>query len=716
MANITVKLLIDPQKNSLTFNKNFRIFSTSDPVKGLTEFVEFLEDIIVTGSPASLDLANLTRQFRYSSNKLDWSLWYDVSPGNLGDAASAFFDPTNYYYFEVKYLYDDGTSNELISSIQVNEIKLRFKQAATASPATFTPTVACSDEKCESIIVNRDPTFRPYEVNSAIGMYQDMSYFTNQLYGHQVVYFRTLPESESGDYIFKEWTLYKNIDRKCIKVMVPKNAFPTNMPKYQEFGLDFQVPFEIHVDHRYFQSIFGSGSEPRKRDFLYFPLINRMFEIQGSYLHRGFMMSPTFWKIQLKKYSPNIDMLLKDDTRHFLENVIQSAETLFEGEVKADIKDATMPDQYKTISTTFDSSRRAIHPDVTTRPLKYTFNFANLIENYYDLSTIPLTELTYEILNESPILNTSMTLENLPSLNDKVVQKNDVIFAYQGSGIFAAWKNGALITNDKNYLGTSTMFCRVRGPFDYLPNHIGESEPGRYVRVEAYRDLTFKDQRDVLIDTVGGIDYARFKVRQTAVIYSAQPKLNETDSKHLSFTCLFNVPSSTDIVNFINGFDNESQTGVKISGQFVRYSSSMPEGDLNLEVVVNSQVKNYTIVNFKSGEWHALVVSLSNEYRQCGVYVYNIVEDPSDIINHTSFNKVFVNASSFSKTSFDLQQYYTLPTSNILISNLRLFNTMIKEEQHEFILSQQFVKDESMLLIIDNCRPQINLPFVAKNR
>jgi hypothetical protein len=220
----------------------------------------------------------------------------------------------------------------------------------------------------------------------------------------------------------------------------------------------------------------------------------------------------------------------------------------------------------------------------------------------------------------------------------------------------------------------------------------------------------------VLIDTVGGIDYARFKVRQTAVIYSAQPKLNETDSKHLSFTCLFNVPSSTDIVNFINGFDNESQTGVKISGQFVRYSSSMPEGDLNLEVVVNSQVKNYTIVNFKSGEWHALVVSLSNEYRQCGVYVYNIVEDPSDIINHTSFNKVFVNASSFSKTSFDLQQYYTLPTSNILISNLRLFNTMIKEEQHEFILSQQFVKDESMLLIIDNCRPQINLPFVAKNR
>jgi hypothetical protein len=50
------------------------------------------------------------------------------------------------------------------------------------------------------------------------------------------------------------------------------------------------------------------------------------------------------------------------------------------------------------------------------------------------------------------------------------------------------------------------------------------------------------------------------------------------------------------------------------------------------------------------------------------------------------------------------------------IANLRLFNTMIKEEQHEFILSQQFIKDESMLIIIDNCRPQLNIPYIAKNK
>lgn len=715
MAKTTVKLLIDPAKNSLTFSKNFRIFSTVDPVTGIIEFTDFVEDIITTNSPAAIDLANLKRYFRYSSNRLDWSLWYDVEPGNLGDAASIILDAHESYYFEVKYEYDDGTLNELSAVIQINEIKLRF-EVGTALPTTYAPVVSCSDERCTSIISNRDPSFRPYEVGSAIGMYQEISFFTNQLYGHQVVYFRTLPDTDSGDYIFKEWTLYKNVDRKCIKVLVPKNAFPSNAPKYTEFGLDFQLPFEIHLDHKYFQSIFGQGSEPRKRDFLYFPLINRMFEIQGSYLHRGFMMSPTFWKIQLKKFNPNIDMLLQDTTRTFLDNVILSSEQLFSEQVKDDIKDGTMPEQYTTISTTFDSSRRAIHPDLIQRPLRYTFNFASLIENYYDLSTVPFSDLTYEVTTTTNPTSTDQVLANLPSLDSTIVQQHDVILAYQSSDMYSAWRSNALLTNDKNIKGTNTLFCRVRGPFDTIPNNIGQSASGRYIRVEGYRNLTFRDQRDILIDVVGGKKYAKFKVRQTAVVYSAQPKFNTTTSKNLSYTSLFNVPSTAGAISFINGYDNETATGFKIDAQFIRYFNDQPEGDLDLTITINSQVKFYTIANFKSSAWHAIVVSISNEFKQCGVYVYSIEEDPSDIINHNDFKRIFSSASSLVPTEFDLTQYYTLPTSNLLISNIRLFNTMIKEEQHDFILSQQFIKDESMLLLIDNCRPQINIPYIAKNR
>jgi hypothetical protein len=714
MIKTTVKLLIDPQRNSLTFSKNFRIFSTTEPVTGIIEFTDFLEDLVFT-SPEAIDLTYLKRYFRYSRNRLDWSLWYEVEPGNLGDASNIFLDASDDFYFEVKYEYDDGTSDELATVIQINEVKLRFKQAGSVSN-TYSPIVQCSDEKCVSIITNRDPSFRPYNVDSAIGLYNELSFFTNQLYGHQVVYFRTVPESDSGDYVFKEWTLYKNVDRKCIKVLVPNNAFPDNMPKYTEFGIDFQAPFEIHIDHRYFQSIFGNESEPRKRDFLYFPLINRMYEIQGSYLFRSFMMTPSYWKIQLKKYSPNIDMLLKDETRSFLDNVILNAEQLFGAEVEKDIKDGTMPEQYSKITTTFDPSRRAIHPDVTLRPLKYTYNFAPLIENYYDLGGVPSTDITTILSPSSPVLSTSQYVDSLPSLDKKPAPVNDVLLAYEDSDLYVTWRNGGLVTHDKNIRGTSMRYCRVRGPFDYIENHVGQSAPGRYIRIEAYRDMGFMDQRDVLTDTLGADSIATFRVRESAVIYNAKPKFNSTEIRNLSFTCLFNVPSSSDVVSFINGYDNELQAGLRITGSFSRYNLSNPEGDLTLLVEINGQNKFYTINNFISGTWHAMVVSISNEFLQIGTYVYRIIEDTGDIINHNDFRKILSSTASFAQETFDLDQNYVLQNSPLLITNLRLFNTMLREEEHDFILSQQFLKDESMLILIDNCRPQSNLPYIAKNR
>jgi hypothetical protein len=441
-----------------------------------------------------------------------------------------------------------------------------------------------------------------------------------------------------------------------------------------------------------------------------------MFEIQGSYLHRGFMMAPTFWKIQLKKYNPNIDTLLTDETRHFLDNVITSAEQIFGETVKEDIKDGTMPNQYKKITTTFDSSRKTIHPDISIKPLKYTFNFASLIENYYDLGVISQSSYLYEITNDIPPISSSINLENLKSLDDKLVIKNDVILAYQGSGAYTAWQNGAFVTTDKCTNGTSSLYCRIRGPFDTIPNTVGQSLSGRYIRIEGYPDLSFNKQRDILTETIGTKKYLSLKTKQTAVVYTAKPKFNNTDCRNLSFTSLFNVPTNSTLINFIDGYNNESQLGIKLFGQFTKYSNSEPEGDLILTLIINSQTKTFTINNFISGVWCAIVISISNEFKQCGAYIYSIKDDPSDISNHNDFIKIYENISSIQISEFDLDQYYSLPTSNLLITNIRLFNTMLKENEHDFILSQQFIKDESMILLIDNCRPQIAIPYIAKNR
>jgi len=715
MSKITLKLLIDPEKNSLTFSKNYRIFSTKDPVKGITGFTDLLEDLTLS-SPEAVDLNFLNRYFRYSRNLNDWSLWYSVSPGNLGEADDIIFDEGSNFYFELKYEYDNGTNSELASAISINEIKIRFSQVVS-TPNTISPVTICSDEKCSSIVAKGDPSFKPYNVDSAVGIYKELTLYANKIFGHDIVYFRTVPESDSGDFVFKEWTLFKNVDRKCLKVLVPKNTFPSNSPKFTDFGLDFELPFEIHVDNQYFQSVFGKGSHPRYRDFLYFPLINRMYEVQGSYLHRGFMMEPAYWKVSLKKYSPNIDMLLLDESRTFLDNVINTSEEIFGEAVKEDIQDSVMPKQYSTISRRFDSSRGAIHPDLIIRPLKYNFNYASLIENYYDLGIIAQTEVEFELTNDSVPNRFSMNIQDIPSLNEGDRESYATILAYQESPLFKSWLNNGLITSDKNIKDTNSRFIKLRAPFDNIQNHVGESEPGRYIRIESYTDLSFKKQRGVLTSIDGGKQKVKFKVREAAVIYKASPIFNQTDVCNLSFTSLFNVGETGDAIQFLNGYNNDLQQGIRISGQFIKYFGNVPEGDLNISVDLNGIQKNYTITNFKSGGWHAIIVSISNEFKQCGVYVYSIKEDPADIMNHNDFIRVFSSTSSIPISEFNLpDDRYYIPSSNVWLSNIRLFNTMIREEEHEFILSQQYIKDESKLIIIDNCKTQLNLPYIAINR
>lgn len=214
-----------------------------------------------------------------------------------------------------------------------------------------------------------------------------------------------------------------------------------------------------------------------------------------------------------------------------------------------------------------------------------------------------------------------------------------------------------------------------------------------------------------------GDKVVKFKIRETSILYNSAPQLNSDSVQNLSYTALFNLNTGSDVVQFLNGYDNESQKGFKISGQFSKYFNDEPEGDFTLSIDINSTNKSATVSNLKSGEWYAIVVSISNEFNQCGLYIYSISEDIADVINHNEFNLILESKASIPLSEFNLPSTkYYIPSSNMWIANIRLFNTMIKEDQHEFILSQQYIKDESKLLIIDNCKPQLNLPYIAKNK
>jgi hypothetical protein len=691
MQVVAYKIIPDATKNSISFSKNYRIFSTGEPVEQARRIVGFDEDLTL----GTADSANVYRKLRYSNDRANWSLWYTFSLTDITSLMSLVFDEQP-VFFEVKYEYDDTTYGPISTPLQVNEVKVRV-ESAKVQAALSTPSVYCSDERCPVLVTERESSFKPYEVGTAVGIAKELSLQTNKIFGHEVIYFKTEPDRDSADFIFKEWTLFKTTERKCVKVMVPNNTFPDNKPSFTEFGVDFEVPFEIHIDHTYFQMMFGKGSSPRKRDYLFFPLINRMYEIQGSYLFRGFMMEPIYWKVQLTKFHPNIDMLMKAQDRTFLDNLIVTTDQLFGEEAEVQKKDALNKQQYSTISSKFDEVRQALHPDIKNKIQDFTFNYSPLIEYYYDMSGI------------SPLIK-SYTLSEAGQKTDQMLVTQSglqEIRAYETSEIFTDWKNDRLHTGDVN-ISNATEKARLKiiGPTQ------SNTARGFYLKVEGYKTIGLKtNERFNILETSTGSGQVQIKQSDIAVTYKLPASTQILPN--MTFSSLINFNRGESDVTFIKGYDDYQQLGIMIRGH-IQEVAGVP--NLTVYVKINSTQYQFSVGAINYSKWYALIVPISSQFGQLEVNLYSLTEDPSSVKNFNGILNIYSQSANPGNFEFNTTASWCLPSANYSAANIRLFNTMVKSEDHEFIISQLFIRDESMLAIIDNARPRLNVPFIAINR
>ena len=682
MRNIVLKLVTDQATNSITYSKNYRIFRLAQPVSKLTAVAGISDFIDLNDNPAN----NLIKKVRWSRDGQNWSLWI-----NFNEISGVISGEIEFAHFEFKYTYDNNTYAALAQPVVIEEIQLAAVTSSLETAETSVSQVVGSTEGSPVVVADREASFNPYGVDSAIGIAQELSFQTNKIFGHEVVYFKTEPDRTSGDFIFKEWTLFKTTSRKCIKIMVPDNIFPDSKPVFNEFGVDFEVPFEIHIDHTYFQSIFGADSQPRKRDYLYLPITNRMYEIQGAYLHRGFMMEPIYWKVQLTKFHPNIDMLIEDqEISSSLDSAILTTEELFGQEAKEQTEDALMKQQYKTISKRFDEVREKIHPSLRTRILDLTYNYAPLIEHYYDMTSIQPTLQAY-----SPTTTNSKQDQYLSTNNP------NEFYAYEGSEVFLDWLGGRLNPGDTNYFTGGSTSIRLDGPKDSF------TPMGRYVLIEGYKALGSETRKNLALD--GGL--LKIMKSETAVIYKEKQDLSQYNN--LTVTMLVNFNQSFTSSPILRTKDNTNGAGLELSG--VIWNDAGTE-KLRIVVSVNGANKTFETGSVLRDTWYALVVPVSNEFSQIGVTRYSFQQDQA---NAKNFNKLIMNYSNFQSLGAPMQSSnsnFSLMAGSYLAANIRVFKTMVQEEDHDYILSQLYLRDESLLAVVDNAKPQLNVPFITINR
>ena len=148
--------------------------------------------------------------------------------------------------------------------------------------------------------------FQPYNnLDCALQLQQQLSDSVVCMFGIPVYYFRCDPKPETADYTFKEYVLHNVTDVKQIKLMIKDGAMPSSNPKLTEFDFDWETDWETELSKTQFATAFGDNAIPKYGDFIYIPLMNRMWDVNAAYDEKnsGLLWRSTTWKLSLVKYN-----------------------------------------------------------------------------------------------------------------------------------------------------------------------------------------------------------------------------------------------------------------------------------------------------------------------------------------------------------------------------------------------------------------------------
>lgn len=728
---------------NFTYIGNYRVLTWDNPFLYVTKFKGWIIDTGDSLNDGSrLDGDDIAIDFRYSIDGKTWSLWTNVGTalGGLTNEFSDLFDidlnPENKFYPEFRFtsvlVNDDGTiiyntEEPIDPTVVIVDFELDLEYADTPEKVIYKPTPICSSEYSTRPVLFNDCnfTFNPYGVNKALNMYQDLSLIVNKVFGLDANYYSVQPQSRGKDVVLREYTLFNVVDEKCVKVMVPQNQFPDNKINFDPFGLQFDSPFEIQMDKKYFESVFGKGSQPRKRDIIYFPITNRIYEINSTYLFRDFMNAPVYFKIELQKYSPRSNTYFKDPAyKEELDGITLTTQELFGEETTAEEIKSSKPQQYATTITQLsqDPARSYVYKDMAIVDYDLNNNWTIVLNNYYDLSTAfaDNSEFAYDPAR----YRNAIRYKSLP----KMTATSEIAYTcwfslrnfYDGSKLTKRGYpilNLTLESSDSNYLYFSSYPMRHR--LEKWQTYA--SNPEGYVAIQG--DKLHSGGYEVL----SVIDEYRFTVKN-----------NSTDFSQGTIIWKMQKAQSRNLISGLYLDDNQDVKGFRVD---LIHSGVIDEmtnpflGQGSLVIRLNDTVINSPLqFTPEYGDWYGVVVNVSNIYKQIAANIWALTYDPVNPNEQSSklkkvheevrmFTSPILFSAPISENKDNASPYYgtednsyKIFTGPIWLSNIRLFKNMIDVDTQSTVLNQNIVRDAQLAHIIDNAKPLLNIPKFARNR
>jgi hypothetical protein len=352
----------------------------------------------------SYDIINATRASLSLGNpRIVWSAWTQITDGGkpvsgIDDIYSKIIrqDPDS---FDLQFKFvRRGTSNGARS---INRIEIYYEPGKIPESPEALP-YPMNQDSCKAkaspgsnfstgiLVSNTDSLFRPYDImKPAQAIYQQMACATNEMFGHVVRYFKTRPTSNSGDPVLHEYSLFEVYDVKDIKMAIPDNSFPDNADKYTPMDMEFAEGIEGHITREHFERAFGVNGIPEEKDYIYFPLIDRIYEVTSAYMFRDFMGMEAYYKIMLYKWADKLNVMRENpDIDKYVTDLHESFETTLQPAVEKEYLRVTKPSQYTTVAIGgYDYVRSHVNSSLVIQAKTLQNYYTIISKHYYDLKT-----------------------------------------------------------------------------------------------------------------------------------------------------------------------------------------------------------------------------------------------------------------------------------------------------------------------------------------
>jgi len=422
-GNLTNFSQFSPGDKIIIGNTEFEIATITTPIElDVTVPIEFETSGLEFYIPANAN-SYFDYEYRFSYTNSEFSEWRALNnTTGFIDLLGLNFNPAKPLWIDVKAEVAALTSGSTISIISIT-YTLETDQGTIESCPQF--CVECTDpfamNGCANIDVGCDDNlFNPYNLNKSTNIYKQIVGMASNIFGHSVQYFRTEPDMRTEDVHLMEYSLFNVVDKQNVKILVPDNEFPEEGATYDIFGMEF-AEFEVHIVASEFETVFGEGKSPRNKDYMYIPLINRMYEINSISLADEFNQAQSYWRVKLVKYQERTSVN-KNQFEVDTDNLTTGVEEIFGERQKEEQEKDTNPQQFQTVSTAYrDGIRTFIDKNLKIKDYDLKNRWTVVSKNFYDLDKVDSTRTAVEYSIESKLKsedNMALTLWFSPQFSE----------------------------------------------------------------------------------------------------------------------------------------------------------------------------------------------------------------------------------------------------------------------------------------------------------